>query len=245
MIIRDAGPGVHAIVHGHTNCFAIEDDDGITLVDACYPSTWQRVEECLAKLGKTPADIRGLVLTHGHFDHLGFASSIQRRFGVPVWAHPADFFICEHPYRYRPGRPRGLYPVAYPRAIPVLTGMVLAGALRVPGVSADHPLVDGATLALPGRPQVISTPGHTDGECVFWLPDRGVLLTGDALVTLDPYSGRRGPRMVSRAGTNDARRALASAHALAAIDAQHVLPGHGAMWDAGVEAAVMTAAGAL
>ena len=50
-------------------------------------------------------------------------------------------------------------------------------------------------LALPGAPQVLHTPGHTDGSCVLFLPERRALLTGDALVTLDPYTGRRGPRV--------------------------------------------------
>jgi len=236
---------VHAIVHGHTNCFVIEDDAGITLVDAAYPSTWRRVEACLAKMNRSPADIRGLLLTHGHFDHLGFASLIQSRFKVPVWAHPADLPICEYPYRYQPGRPRMLYPVAYPRSVPILASMVVAGALKVPGVVPDHALVDGTVLPMPGQPQVISTPGHTDGSCVFWLPEREALITGDSLVTLDPYSGRRGPRMVARAGTKDGRRAIESAHALAAINARHVLPGHGDMWNYGVAAAVTAASGAL
>jgi len=245
VIIRDVSPGVHAIVHGHTNCFVIEDDDGITLVDAAYSSTWRQVEECLAKMNRSPADIGGLLLTHGHFDHLGFASLIQRQYTVPVWAHPADSAICKHPYSYQPGRPRLLYPVAYPRSVPILASMVVAGALLVPGVVPDHALVDGSVLPLPGHPQVISTPGHTDGACVFWLPDREALITGDSLVTLDPYSGRRGPRMVGRAGTKDARRAIESAQTLASIDARHVLPGHGEMWNYGVAAAVVAASGAL
>jgi glyoxylase-like metal-dependent hydrolase (beta-lactamase superfamily II) len=137
VIIRDVSPGVHAIVHGYTNCFVIEDDDGITLVDAAYSSTWRQVEECLAKMNRSPADIGGLLLTHGHFDHLGFASLIQRQYTVPVWAHPADSAICKHPYSYQPGRPRLLYPVAYPRSVPILASMVVAGALLVP---ASYPI---------------------------------------------------------------------------------------------------------
>ena len=81
--------------------------------------------------------------------------------------------------------------------------MVRAGALRVPGLAADH-LVQGRTvLDLPGRPELVPAPGHTDGEHVVHLPDHGAVLTGDALVTLDPYTGRRGPRVVARAATND------------------------------------------
>src|SRR3954447_21970243 len=169
MISFDVCPGVHLIEHGRTNCYVIEDDNGMLLVDAAYPATWERVERALSSAGRTPSDVRGLVLTHGHFDHVGFASFLQREHGTQVWAHPADFPITRRPYSYRPQRPRLLYPVAYPRSLPVLARMVAAGALRVPGVVPDHALNDGETLDLPGRPQVIHTPGHTDGECVLWL----------------------------------------------------------------------------
>ena len=241
MIDFGVSEGVHAIVHGRTNCYVIEADSGLVLVDAAYPSTWRLVERCLDVIKRSVDDIRGLLITHGHFDHLGFANMIRQRFGVPVWIHPGDLPIARHPYSYRPGRPRGLYPLAYPRSVPVLSRMVAAGALRVPGVTPDHELADGATLDLPGRPQVIFTPGHTDGECVFLFPDRRLLLTGDALVTLDPYTGFTGPRIVARAGTKDSRQALDSLAGLRSLDADLVLPGHGSPWRQGVEAAVQLA----
>ena len=91
--LRDVVPGVHMVTHGHTSCFVVEDADpdaGVTLVDAAYPSTWGAVRHCLAEIGRSAAEVRGLVLTHGHFDHLGFARELQRSYGVPVWAHAAD-----------------------------------------------------------------------------------------------------------------------------------------------------------
>jgi glyoxylase-like metal-dependent hydrolase (beta-lactamase superfamily II) len=114
----EVGEGVHAIVHGHTNCYVIEADSGLILVDAAYPRTWRLVERCLEVIKRPVDDIRCLLITHGHFDHLGFANMIRQRFGVPVWIHPGDLPIARHPYSYRPGRPRGLYPLAYPQSVP-------------------------------------------------------------------------------------------------------------------------------
>jgi glyoxylase-like metal-dependent hydrolase (beta-lactamase superfamily II) len=74
---------------------------------------------------------------------------------------------------------------------------------------------------------VIPSQGHTYGHVSLHLPDRDVLIAGDALVTLDPYTGRRGPRLVARAATADSSRALAALDALEATDARLVLPGHG------------------
>jgi glyoxylase-like metal-dependent hydrolase (beta-lactamase superfamily II) len=237
MIALEVCEGVHAVEHAHTNCYLVEGEDGVTLVDAGFPSTWDLVQRALRLIGRSVDDVRGLVLTHGHFDHVGFARRLQREHGVEVWAHPGDFAITRHPYRYKPQEPRLVHPLTHPRGLPVLGAMVAAGALRVPGVDADHALVPGL-LALPGAPEVLHVPGHTDGSCVLFLPERRALLTGDALVTLDPYNGRRGPRIIAPAATHDTAQARASLAPLAGLAVDHVLPGHGAAWTGGIASAV-------
>ena len=237
MIALEVCAGVHAVEHAHTNCYLVEGEDGVTLVDAGFPTTWDLVQRALRLIGRSVDDVRGLVLTHGHFDHVGFARRLQREHGVEVWAHPGDFAITRHPYRYKPQQPRLVHPLTHPRGLPVLGAMVAAGALRVPGVDADHALVPGP-LALPGAPQVVHTPGHTDGSCVLFLPERRALLTGDALVTLDPYNGRRGPRIVAPSATHDTAQSRASLAPLAELGVDDVLPGHGAPWTGGIASAV-------
>ena len=240
MIALDVVEGVHAVTHAHTNCYVVEGEDGLTLVDAGFPATWPLVERAIALAGRRVEEVRGLVITHGHFDHVGFARHVQLRYGVPVWAHPDDHHLTQHPYRYRPQQPRLLHPLTHPRGLPVLASMVVAGALRVPGVQPDQPLLPGP-LPLPGGIEVVHTPGHTDGECVLHLPGRRALLTGDALVTLDPYNGRRGPRIIAPSATHDTEQARASLAPLADLDVDHVLPGHGAVWSDGIAEAVTRA----
>jgi glyoxylase-like metal-dependent hydrolase (beta-lactamase superfamily II) len=237
----DLAPGVHGVEHAHTNCYLITDDSGVTLIDAGFRSTGVAVLDLLAAIGRTITDIRALLLTHGHFDHVGFARGLQASLGTPIWVHGDDRSLAAHPYRYRPESNRLLYPWAHGRSWPILGRMVLAGALAVRGVHADRTFTDGQVLEVPGRPTVVHTPGHTAGQCAFWLPDRGVLLSGDALVTLDPYTGARGPRLVAPAATADSARALASLDRLTDLDAQIVLPGHGPGWRAGIRAAVSAA----
>ncbi|MFW6187555.1 MAG: MBL fold metallo-hydrolase [Actinomycetota bacterium] len=237
MFTPEVADGIHRITHAHVNCYLIEDEDGLTLVDAGLPSMWPMLLAGLERLGRRPDEVRALVLTHAHFDHVGFARRAQDEWQLPVLGHPDDARLAAHPYRYRPERNRFLYPLAHPRSLPVLGRMAAAGALTVPGVRELRPLETGTPLAVPGRPVVVHTPGHTDGHCVLDLPERDAVLSGDALVTLDPYTGRRGPQIVAAAATKDTAVALGSLDAVAATGARTVLPGHGGRWTQGAEAA--------
>ncbi len=243
MIVRpvhtlDVAPGVHRIEHAHTNCYVVVDDHRrATVVDACFPATWAAVGQVLTAVGLTVDAVEAVVLTHGHFDHVGFARSVQQRYGIPVWVHPADRDLAAHPYRYRPQRNRLAWPLCHPGGVPVLATMVAAGALRVVGVAADRDLEDGATVPVPGAPVVVHLPGHTAGQCALRLTDRDVVLSGDALVTLDPYTGRLGPRLVAPAATADVAEARRSLERLDGSD-RVLLPGHGDPWTTGVATAV-------
>ena len=238
--MRMVADDVYVVEHADTNCYMIIDGDAVTIVDACYPSTWSAVRDGLTSLGRSVTDVAALLLTHGHFDHVGFARRLQGRFRVPVWIHEDDRWLAAHPYRYRPQRSRLMYPLRHPRSLPVLARMLAAGALRVRGVEATTTFRVGQ-LDLPGSPVVVPSPGHTKGHCSFLLPGRDVLLSGDALVTLDPYTGRIGPRMVAPAATADFDLNRRSLTDLAAVDARIVLPGHGKPWLQGSASAVRLA----
>jgi glyoxylase-like metal-dependent hydrolase (beta-lactamase superfamily II) len=115
--------------------------------------------------------------------------------------------------------------------------MAAAGAFAVTGVRELTFFEPGDVLDVPGRPTPVFSPGHTYGHCALHLADRDVLLAGDAVVTLDPYTGRTGPRIVAGAATADSDLALRSLDALAATGARLVLPGHGEPWRQGAAAA--------
>jgi glyoxylase-like metal-dependent hydrolase (beta-lactamase superfamily II) len=237
MDVQPVADRVYLISHAHVNCYVVEDDDGLLLVDAGLPSMRPPLVGLLAGLGKKVGDIRALVLTHGHFDHVGFAFHAHREWGVPVLVHRGDKWLAAHPYRYRPRRNRLLYPLAHPRSLPLLGGMAAAGALAVKGVEDTRPLGTDEALPLPGRPIALHTPGHTDGHCILHLPERGVVFSGDALVTLDPYTGATGPQIVADAATGDPDTALASLRVIAGTGEQTLLPGHGSPWTDGARRA--------
>jgi glyoxylase-like metal-dependent hydrolase (beta-lactamase superfamily II) len=241
MLTRDVAAGVHRIEDSYTNWYIVEAEDGLTIVDAGVPTSWESLLDALEQLGRPIGDVRALVLTHAHFDHVGFAERLRKQQGVPVYVHDNDVPLTQHPWRYDHERPRSLYFATQLRALPIVATFLRNRAFWPAPIGAVVRYGDDAVLPVPGRPRVVPTPGHTLGHCALHLPDRNVLFAGDAIVTLDPYTGRTGPRLVARAATVDSRRNLETLDALVATGATTVLTGHGEPWTAGVERAVAEA----
>ncbi|MDO4918675.1 MBL fold metallo-hydrolase [Kocuria sp.] len=241
MFLRDVAPGIHMIQSHGVNCYLLEGREGLTLVDAGLPRAWNELGWAVRELGRTPQDLKALVLTHAHFDHVGVAAKLVTRLGLPVYAHRSERHLAAHPYSYAHENPAALYPLRHPRAVPVLAAMLAGGAAAVRGVSVTRELVAGETVPVPGAPRVVFTAGHTWGHCALHVPAADAVLSGDALVTLDPYTGLTGPRIVAGAATADAQMAVASLDAIAATGATTVLPGHGDPWRLGAERAASRA----
>lgn len=149
--------------------------------------------------------------------------------------------LTRHPWRYDHERPRAPYLATQVRAFPIVATLLRHRAWWPAAIAEVQRYGDVGVLPVPGSPRIVRTPGHTLGHCALHLPDRDVVLAGDAFVTLDPYTGRRGPRVVARAATADAARNLETLDALVATEARVVLTGHGAPWTGGVEAGVAAA----
>ena len=71
-------PGLHRIGSDVVNSYFVEQAAGITIIDAGLPGHWRELEQELTQLGRSLDDIRGIVLTHGDTDHIGFAERSGR-----------------------------------------------------------------------------------------------------------------------------------------------------------------------
>jgi len=237
MFEANVAEGVHRIEDSYTNWYLLEEDGRLTVVDTGVPRSWDSLHEALDKLGRRSVDIEAVVLTHAHFDHVGFAERARHELGVPVWVHEEDVPLTRHPMRYSHERPRSYYLATQVKALPIVASLVKARAFFPPPLKEVRSFANG-TLDVPGSPRVLFTPGHTLGHCSLHLPERDVVIAGDAVVTLNPYRGWRGPQIVAGAATADSERNLASLSALAETGASTLLPGHGEPWRDGVESAV-------
>lgn len=153
------------------NSFAFVDDDGsVTLVDCGLKKAPARIVAGLAAIGKTPADVTRILLTHAHADHASGAAEMARRTGAPVAAHAADA------------------PYAETGRVPGRDQSFLSGRLfnRLPGgtfpaIDIAQPLADGDVLNVGGGLRVVHTPGHSPGHVSLLHEPTRVLITGDAL----------------------------------------------------------------
>src|SRR5688572_14068484 len=106
MYEADVAPGVHRVEDAYTNWYLIEDGDRLTVVDAGVPTSWSSFQDALRKLGRSPSDVAAVVLTHAHFDHMGFAERARKELGVTVWVHENDVPLTRNPMGYQHERGR-------------------------------------------------------------------------------------------------------------------------------------------
>ncbi len=209
----DGVAGIHAIsivsvpAAVSVNVFAIPEAE-VTLVDAGIAGSLERIERGLAEIGRSLADVRRVVVTHGHPDHAGTAADLEAA-GAEVCIHPADFERLKVGVRDALRRPS--------------RGRLFASVVRPP--IAIRPLEDGDVLPILGGLRVVHTPGHTPGSiCLYAARDR-ILFTGDTLQV------RRG-RVVfaSRIYSDDYAAAKASVRKMAALDVATIVFSHYPPW---------------
>jgi glyoxylase-like metal-dependent hydrolase (beta-lactamase superfamily II) len=225
-------PGVTRLGDAEVNFYLLDDPGGLVLVDGGLPGHLPQLRSYLEGAGRSLGDIRALLLTHAHPDHTGVAAA-ARQAGADVWVHERDAAGLAGGARAasRQAKPEGsLFPYLIRRPATLRTIAYIGRMGGFTGSKVTDPrTVDGDRLLadVPGRPRVVTLPGHTPGSVGYLFADRGLLFTGDALVTYDGITGYRGPAVASRAFTHDSRAALASLTALDTIDAGLLLPGHG------------------
>ncbi len=142
-------PGLWYVGDEKVSCHLVDTGDGLILFDASYPHTKHLLVESIYRAGFSPRDVKYLILSHGHYDHVGAANDFRTLYGCKVCL----------------GRPD----VEMIASRPELTLYEHADSEYYAYPEVDIPLDDGDVIAL-GSVKILakSTPGHTDGVMSFF-----------------------------------------------------------------------------
>ena len=193
--------GAYLVPLGSANAVLLDGGSELALADAGFPDKASLVFDAIRQLGRTPRDLRHLIFTHGHPDHIGSAAAIVQETGATTYMHALDAPFAETGGPFRPMNPApGLLPRTAYR-------FVWRPQKRMEPVRIDRYIADGETLPIAGGLHVVHIPGHCAGQVAFLWQGGRLLIAGDVGMNIlglgDPVGfedieeGRRSQRKVA------------------------------------------------
>lgn len=214
----------------HVNAYSLDrDDGGITLVDcggAGHASSWDALLVALERGGRELGDVRELVLTHAHSDHLGVAARVVEETGCALWLHPAHHAFTDaavEPDRIYAARERR----ALAEGVPAddVHDYADVGEEREAALGPLPPfseLRDGTTFdSALGPWRTLETPGHTPSHVCLYQDEARLLVVGDLVSRI--YA----PWFDYGYSADPVAEFLASLELVDRLEVELALPGHG------------------
>jgi glyoxylase-like metal-dependent hydrolase (beta-lactamase superfamily II) len=225
--LDDVASGVKGLRVLFVNIYAVQSAaGGWTLIDTALPLSAGKIKSWAEDLYGKGTKPNAIVLTHGHFDHVGAIETLVADWDVPVYAHRSELPYLTGQAKYPPPDPGvggGLMAVIspiYPRTSANLSGRVQA----LPE--------DGSIPTLPGWTYLF-TPGHAPGHISLYRAEDKLLLPGDAFCTTKQESflavAKQKPELHGPPAyyTPDWDSARTSVERLAKLCPRTIAPGHG------------------
>ena len=208
--------GVYRICAGRSNIYLLAGED-LTLVDTGMPGEEENVIGCIGKIGRSIKELGHILITHAHMDHMGSLAALKKESGAKVVASRIEV-------DYIKGAKK-----TWTMAREGFAGKLFKGALffmetfvfDYEPTDVDIPCQGEETIESFGSIQVIASPGHSPGSMSYYLKDRSILFTGDAL------SGVPELWLPPRLGCADYHEALKSVKKFTELDFEMCLFGHG------------------
>jgi glyoxylase-like metal-dependent hydrolase (beta-lactamase superfamily II) len=196
-------PGLYQVRTRASRAYLIVED-GITVIDTGAPGSGERIFQAVTELGRSPGDIRDIIITHAHVDHVGGLPELQQWVPARTGIHLAEAHHIDSDA-----------PLPNPFNHPFLARICEPALQRFdPGrARIDVFLRDGDEFPAFGGMRIVHVPGHTPGSIALHFPREGVLIVGDAMQF---RFGRL--TLPHRLFTQDMAQATASIRKLAALD---------------------------
>lgn len=225
--LDEVAPGVKGVRVLFVNVYGVQSQaGGWTLIDTALPLSAGKIKGWAETRFGKGVKPNAIILTHGHFDHVGAIKALLEDWNVPVYAHPHELPYLTGREKYLPPDPAvggGLMAVMsplYPRTSADISGHVSA----LPE--------DGSVPTLPGW-RYFHTPGHAPGHISLYREEDKLLLPGDAFCTTKQESflavAKQTPELHGPPSyyTPDWDSARASVQLLAKLCPRTIAPGHG------------------
>lgn len=157
--------------------YLITDPDGLTLIDASIAPSGARILAALEKAGHQPSDVKRILITHAHPDHVGGLHKVQQATDAQVMAGKTEAEVIEGKSVIA-GPPRS--------ELPALLRLLLPPPTKIsPPTPVARVLSEGDVLPeVLGGLVALHTPGHAIDHLSFWQPERKILFCGDVMFNL-------------------------------------------------------------
>ena len=206
----EISPGVHQIDGVNANSDVVFESDGsLTLIDAGMSKDGKKILNYLqTNLSKKPSDVKTIVLTHCHIDHVRGAYELRKATGAKIAIHEEDSDYLSGKKKMASPKGADRYPV-----------QILGPFFKFPSAEPDQRLKENDRV---GDLTVVYTPGHTPGSISLYDQDKKLIFVGD---TMRYINGKmEGP---PKSFTPDMKEATKSVGKISNFDFEVMLSGHG------------------
>ncbi len=207
-------PQVYQITFRHLNIFLIVEEN-LTLIDTGFRGNTAGLIDFIHTLGRSPEDIKLIILTHNHIDHTGGLAELRKLVKAKIAAPTIDFTLERDILPYPGGKFLG--------KLLMVPGFSLLRKRLVLGEKDVDVLLDGnEVFPVLGGLQVILTPGHTAGSISLYAPQKKLLFVADALKKQKGILN-----LPLKTATTDISQAVSSIKKMAQLDIDTICFGHG------------------
>ena len=214
MLTMQVIPQVYQLTVRYNNIFLIVEDK-LTMIDTGFRRNPAGVIDFIHSLGRSPEEIKLIILTHNHVDHTGGLAEVRKLTKAQIAAPRIDFTLGKDVLPYPGGKFLGKV-----LQVPALSS--IRNRLVIRAGEIDVLLDGGEVFPVLGELRVILTPGHTAGSISLYSSQKKLLFVADAL------KKRHGVLSLPlKTATTDLNQAVASVEKMTQLDIETLCFGHG------------------